>query len=144
MHLLEPENIIFPEEQSISDVIDEAVASAIPHSDNIHVDEAVAASIAAAAEAPANELPHPDSLDGSNAPTRSEDAGQYTERPLGPVCPVGQEQTGRWTRVEQERFVEGLERYGKEWKKVAAVVETRTIVQVRSRQFINGRCLNNY
>ncbi|KAL7519972.1 hypothetical protein ACHAWX_004724 [Stephanocyclus meneghinianus] len=48
------------------------------------------------------------------------------------IVPTGQEQTGRWTREEQERFIQALELYGKEWKKVAAAVQTRTIVQVRT------------
>ena len=147
LQLPEPETIIFPEEQAISDAIDEAVAAAIPASDNIQVDEVVAASIAAA-DAPANELPQqPDPVDESNTPSEpeaTETPVQYEERPLGPVCQLGQEQTGRWTRDEQERFIEGLERYGKEWKKVAAVVETRTIVQVRARQFVGGMLFESW
>ncbi len=39
---------------------------------------------------------------------------------------------GRWYRDEHQRFVSALNKYGKEWKKVAAEVGTRTIVQVRT------------
>lgn len=42
------------------------------------------------------------------------------------------ENTGRWTHEEHERFLQGLEMYGKKWTKVAEVVRTRTTVQVRS------------
>jgi SHAQKYF class myb-like DNA-binding protein len=59
------------------------------------------------------------------------------EDPLGgrepvTVCAPGAEHTGRWTRQEHERFLTALKRYGKEWKKVAAMVRTRTVVQTRT------------
>lgn len=44
----------------------------------------------------------------------------------------GQEHTGRWTREEHEAFLQALQQYGKEWKKVAAKVKTRTVVQTRT------------
>ena len=52
--------------------------------------------------------------------------------PLGKVVDAGQEHTGRWTREEHEAFLSGLQQYGKEWKKVAAKVKTRTVVQTRT------------
>ena len=52
--------------------------------------------------------------------------------PLGPVIESGQEATGRWTKQEHEAFLAGLKLYGKEWKKVAAKVKTRTVVQTRT------------
>eukprot|EP00826_Nyctotherus_ovalis_P038558 TRINITY_DN361_c0_g1_i10.p1 TRINITY_DN361_c0_g1~~TRINITY_DN361_c0_g1_i10.p1 ORF type:complete len:205 (+),score=40.23 TRINITY_DN361_c0_g1_i10:78-692(+) len=39
---------------------------------------------------------------------------------------------GRWTKDERARFVEGLKRYGKNWKKVEVFVGTRSATQVRS------------
>ena len=48
------------------------------------------------------------------------------------VCPTGAEHTGRWTKKEHELFLEALKKYGKEWKKVAAIVKTRTVVQTRT------------
>jgi myb-like DNA-binding domain, SHAQKYF class len=48
------------------------------------------------------------------------------------VTEAGQEHTGRWTREEHEAFLEALQQYGKEWKKVAARVKTRTVVQTRT------------
>ena len=40
--------------------------------------------------------------------------------------------TGRWTDAEHEAFLRGLQLYGREWKKVAAHIPTRTSAQVRS------------
>lgn len=50
--------------------------------------------------------------------------------PAGGINP--NENTGRWTQEEHERFLQGLELYGKKWTKVAEVVQSRTTVQVRS------------
>ena len=50
----------------------------------------------------------------------------------GKVVESGQEQTGRWTKQEHEAFLEALQMFGKEWKKVAAKVKTRTVVQTRT------------
>jgi SHAQKYF class myb-like DNA-binding protein len=50
----------------------------------------------------------------------------------GHVVETGQEHTGRWTKEEHEAFLSGLQQYGKEWKKVAAKVKTRTVVQTRT------------
>ena len=48
------------------------------------------------------------------------------------VIAEGQEATGRWTEEEHELFLEALKKYGKEWKKIAGAVQTRTIVQTRT------------
>jgi len=40
--------------------------------------------------------------------------------------------TGRWTRQEHEAFLVGLKEYGREWKKVAYKIPTRTSAQIRS------------
>ena len=39
---------------------------------------------------------------------------------------------GRWSKEEQNYFLEGLEKYGIKWRKVKTLISTRTIVQVRS------------
>eukprot|EP01041_Mallomonas_annulata_P006256 gene6256-12665_t len=44
----------------------------------------------------------------------------------------GEESTGRWTPDEQRRFLEGLMLYGKDWKKMAPLIKTRTLVQIRT------------
>jgi len=42
------------------------------------------------------------------------------------------ENTGRWTKEEHNIFLEGLQLYGKEWKKLAGMIKTRTVVQIRT------------
>jgi hypothetical protein len=37
---------------------------------------------------------------------------------------------GRWTKEEHELFLEGLGKYGREWKKVACLIKTRSAAQV--------------
>lgn len=39
---------------------------------------------------------------------------------------------GRWTSEEHRLFLEGLRLHGKGWKKIAAVIKTRTVVQIRT------------
>mmetsp|Transcript_21907 Transcript_21907/g.41062 ORF Transcript_21907/g.41062 Transcript_21907/m.41062 type:complete len:332 (+) Transcript_21907:662-1657(+) len=39
---------------------------------------------------------------------------------------------GRWTREEHELFLKGLQAHGKEWKKIAELIKTRTVVQIRT------------
>lgn len=43
-------------------------------------------------------------------------------------------QTGRWTREEHLKFLEGLNLHGREWKRVAECIRTRTSAQVRVEQ----------
>lgn len=40
--------------------------------------------------------------------------------------------TGRWTREEHHLFLKGLEIHGKGWKKIAGLIKTRTVVQIRT------------
>lgn len=42
------------------------------------------------------------------------------------------ESTGRWSREEHHLFIRGLELYGKGWKKIANLIKTRTVVQIRT------------
>lgn len=39
---------------------------------------------------------------------------------------------GRWTKLEHENFLKGLREYGKDWKRIGALIQTRTVVQVRT------------
>jgi SHAQKYF class myb-like DNA-binding protein len=40
--------------------------------------------------------------------------------------------TGRWTYGEHCLFLKGLEQHGKGWKKIASLIRTRTVVQIRT------------
>jgi SHAQKYF class myb-like DNA-binding protein len=42
------------------------------------------------------------------------------------------ERSGRWTEVEHNAFLEGLEMYGKKWKKVSRHIKTRSVIQTRT------------
>ena len=44
----------------------------------------------------------------------------------------GDENTGRWSKKEHDLFVECLTKYGKDWKKMADFLKTRTVVQIRT------------
>lgn len=46
---------------------------------------------------------------------------------------------GRWTKEEHQRFIEGVKKFGKNWKQVEEYVGTRTGAQVRShaQKFFN-------
>ena len=39
---------------------------------------------------------------------------------------------GRWTRAEHNKFMDALEKYGRNWELVQKKVGTRTLLQVRS------------
>lgn len=40
--------------------------------------------------------------------------------------------TGRWTQEEHEKFLDGIGIHGKEWKKIASMIDSRTVVQIRT------------
>lgn len=40
--------------------------------------------------------------------------------------------TGRWTEVEHDAFLEGLEIYGKNWDKISRHIKTRSVIQART------------
>ena len=42
------------------------------------------------------------------------------------------EKSGRWTRAEHRKFLEGLKVHGRNWKKISEIIRTRTSTQVRS------------
>lgn len=39
---------------------------------------------------------------------------------------------GRWTTAEHNKFIEAVEKYGKNWGQVQRKVRTRSLLQVRS------------
>ena len=47
---------------------------------------------------------------------------------------------GRWKKTEHDKFMKGLEKYGRNWEKVQKIVKTRNIDQIRShaqKMFLN-------
>lgn len=54
-----------------------------------------------------------------------------TKRKRAPQRKSGQS-SGRWTNEEHRAFLEGLKEFGREWKKVATRIPTRTSAQIRS------------
>jgi SHAQKYF class myb-like DNA-binding protein len=48
------------------------------------------------------------------------------------VGSISNEKIGRWTEHEHSVFLEGLEKHGKQWKTIAGMIGTRTVVQVRT------------
>jgi SHAQKYF class myb-like DNA-binding protein len=69
-----------------------------------------------------------DTFDQENNHDKKEEDGDYEQ---GEMNQSGIN-TGRWTRQEHEIFQEALKKYGKEWKNIANMVKTRTIIQVRT------------
>lgn len=73
-------------------------------------------------------------ISASNIPSTSSAPSSSSKKsnPDLTIVETGQEHTGRWTREEHNAFLSALQQYGKEWKKVAAKVKTRTVVQTRT------------
>ena len=40
--------------------------------------------------------------------------------------------SGRWTTEEHQLFLQGVQLYGREWKKMQPLIKTRSIVQIRT------------
>ena len=67
-----------------------------------------------------------------SASTSTPSSSSKSSKQKQKIVESGREHTGRWTREEHEAFLLALQQYGKEWKKVAAKVKTRTVVQTRT------------
>jgi SHAQKYF class myb-like DNA-binding protein len=59
------------------------------------------------------------------SPTRSSSIGPKPTKPIS-------DKVGRWTEEEHMTFLAGLEKHGKQWKTIATMIGTRTVVQVRT------------
>lgn len=56
---------------------------------------------------------------------------RLASRKAGSRAP-GEESAGRWTPEEQKLFLDGLMMYGKDWKRMAPLIKTRSLVQIRT------------
>jgi len=48
----------------------------------------------------------------------------------------GFENTGRWTSEEHQLFLNGLDSYGKEWKKIAELIKKFLIIYHERREYL--------
>lgn len=75
---------------------------------------------------------------GSNTSSDRDDEAEHVVTPRGSstsssVNSLGEkEKIGRWTELEHQVFLQGLETHGKQWKLIANMIGTRTVVQVRT------------
>ncbi|KAK8795445.1 hypothetical protein WA588_004286, partial [Blastocystis sp. NMH] len=63
------------------------------------------------------------------------DAGAEGDADNAPVYPQqgeGGNNIGRWTMQEHNLFLKGLEKFGKDWRKISTIVPTRTLIQIRT------------
>ena len=44
----------------------------------------------------------------------------------------GQYNTGRWSKEEKSKFVQGMKKYGKKWSLIQKYIQTRNVTQIRS------------
>ncbi len=107
---------------------------AMPYRDDGYMPSTSASNINRSIAAPISSLRTSSSFPRGGSGDDSADfvGGKIDPNTPGRLVETGQEQTGRWTKEEHEAFLKGLKLYGKEWKKVAAKVKTRTVVQTRT------------
>lgn len=132
-----------PTEDFIHPLAEQAASAAVHR----HVGGHAASSLATAAQAAAHQQRHqvvqqpvyaaaPAPVSKPSRPKKKKAAAPPSPppRPTSPdrLVETGQEHTGRWTKEEHDDFLVGLKIHGKEWKKVAARVKTRTVVQTRT------------
>lgn len=76
--------------------------------------------------------PAPQSSSSNPPPSHHHHIHQQPPPPSKPSGPPVQENTGRWTAEEHRLFLQGLEQHGKGWKKIASLIKSRTVVQIRT------------
>jgi len=76
--------------------------------------------------------PAPQSSNSNQPPSHQHLIHQQQPPPSKPSGTSLQENTGRWTAEEHRLFLQGLEQHGKGWKKIASLIKSRTVVQIRT------------
>jgi SHAQKYF class myb-like DNA-binding protein len=76
-------------------------------------------------------------LDQSNFAPLSENGSPSVMKPT--YGKSSQRSAGRWTKEEHQRFIDGIKKFGKNWKQVEEYVATRNGAQIRShaQKFFN-------
>jgi SHAQKYF class myb-like DNA-binding protein len=94
----------------------------------------VAASVATVVPAPASSSAVPTSKSSKSKKKKSQvTVTMATAATAQTTCHGAQgENTGRWTAEEHRLFLQGLEQHGKGWKKIASLIKSRTVVQIRT------------
>lgn len=77
-------------------------------------------------------VPPPPAPQSASNPSHHHHIHQQPPPPTKPAGPPVQENTGRWTAEEHRLFLQGLEQHGKGWKKIASLIKSRTVVQIRT------------
>mmetsp|Transcript_23920 Transcript_23920/g.24149 ORF Transcript_23920/g.24149 Transcript_23920/m.24149 type:complete len:399 (+) Transcript_23920:87-1283(+) len=68
-----------------------------------------------------------------NASTSGEDSSSIPETiENSDMLTDNRENAGRWTNEEHDLFLEGLRIHGKGWKKIAMLIKSRSVIQVRT------------
>uniref|UniRef100_A0A7S1ZJN8 HTH myb-type domain-containing protein n=1 Tax=Ditylum brightwellii TaxID=49249 RepID=A0A7S1ZJN8_9STRA len=105
------------------------VAVATPLTNSLGTSQPVQAPLPVASLVP--KLPPKPKKAKSKAPTVTM-ATAATATPSGSGQGSQGENTGRWTADEHRLFLQGLEQHGKGWKKIASLIKSRTVVQIRT------------
>lgn len=108
---------------------------------------ATSAPFKAAAAAPAKASRRPSGVPSAAAPLASRSSNKSKKKKGPPLVSMASapsssgggsllghqgENTGRWTAEEHRLFLQGLEQHGKGWKKIASLIKSRTVVQIRT------------
>ncbi|XP_008305343.1 histone H2A deubiquitinase MYSM1 isoform X2 [Cynoglossus semilaevis] len=69
------------------------------------------------------------------------DASSKPKVKISPTKPSASGSSSHWTKQEKDRFEEGLARFGRRWTKIARLVESRSVLQVKSyaRQYFKHK-----
>jgi SHAQKYF class myb-like DNA-binding protein len=66
-------------------------------------------------------------IEEEESPEEGGDPDEFNSKLCG-----DKEKVGRWSDHEHQVFLDGLNHYGKQWKTIATMIGTRTVVQVRT------------